>query len=60
MLPAMAKKFAWWKLLGLAGLLGGVATGAAITRQERERRSYSADEIRERLHARHSEIEDPS
>lgn len=58
MLPAMAKKFAWWKLLGLAGVLGGVATGAAITRQERERRAYSADEIRERLHRRHSEIED--
>ncbi len=56
----MAKKFAWWKLLGLAGLLGGVATGAAIARQERERRSYTADEIRERLHARHSEIEEPS
>jgi len=57
---AMAKKFAWWKLLGLAGVLGGVATGAAITRQERERRSYSADEIRARLHRRHSEIEDSS
>ncbi len=56
----MAKKFAWWKLLGLAGLLGGVATGAAITRQERERRAYSADEIRARLHRRHSEIEDHS
>jgi len=56
----MAKKFAWWKLLGLAGVLGGVATGAAITRQERERRAYSADEIRERLHRRHSEIEDHS
>lgn len=60
MLPAMAKKFAWWKLLGLAGLLGGVATGAAIGRQERERRAYTADEIRERLHRRHSEIEDHS
>ncbi|MEO5663313.1 MAG: hypothetical protein ABIR39_08505 [Nocardioides sp.] len=56
----MAKKFAWWKLLGLAGLLGGVATGAAIGRQERERRAYTADEIRERLHRRHSEIEDHS
>lgn len=56
----MAKKFAWWKLLGLAGLVGGVATGAAITRQERERRSYSADEIRQRLHRRHSEIEETS
>ncbi|PUA81252.1 hypothetical protein [Nocardioides currus] len=54
----MAKTFAWWKLLGLAGVLGGVATGAAISRQERVRRSYSADEVRERLHQRHAEIED--
>lgn len=56
----MAKRFAWWKLLGLAGLLGGVATGAAITRHERERKSYTPDEIRERLHQRHDEIEDES
>lgn len=56
----MAGKFAWWKLIGLAGLVGGVATGAAITRRERERRSYSADEIRERLHRRHSEIKEAS
>lgn len=56
----MTKRFAWWKLLGLAGVLGGVATGAAITRQERERRSYSAEEIRERLHLRHEQIEDHS
>lgn len=54
----MAKKFAWWKVLGLAGVVGVAATGAAITRQERERRSYSADEIRDRLHQRHDEIED--
>lgn len=54
----MARKFAWWKLLGLAGVLGGVATGAAISRQERVRQSYTADEVRERLHQRHSEIED--
>lgn len=55
--PLMAKRFAWWKLIGLAGVVGGVATGAAITRQERERRSYSADEIRDRLHARHAEVD---
>ena len=58
--PAMANKFAWWKLLGLAGAVGVAATGVAITRQERERRSYSPAEIRERLHRRHAEIEDVS
>ena len=41
-----------WKLVGLGGLLGAIATGAAVARDERVRRHYSADEIRERLHAR--------
>ena len=41
-----------WKLLGLAGILAGVATGAAVARDERVRRHYDAGEIRERLHAR--------
>ncbi len=50
------KKFAWWKLLGLAGVVGVAATGAAVARQERTRRSYSADEIRDRLHQRHAQI----
>ncbi|NPD04412.1 hypothetical protein HN031_06885 [Nocardioides sp. zg-1308] len=44
-----------WKWLGLAGVLAGVATGAAVARDERVRRHYDADEIRERLHARHDE-----
>ena len=44
-----------WKLLGLAGILAGVATGAAVARDERIRRHYDAGEIRERLHARHDE-----
>lgn len=42
----------WWKWLGLAGVVGVAATGAAIARQERERRAYTPNEIRERLHAR--------
>jgi hypothetical protein len=46
---------AWWKWLGLAGVVGVAAAGAAVTRQERVRRSYSPDEIRERLHQRHAE-----
>ncbi|WP_200948162.1 hypothetical protein [Nocardioides sp. Soil774] len=44
-----------WKLLGLAGILAGVATGAAVARDERVRRHYDAGEIRERLHRRHDE-----
>ena len=41
----------------LAGILAGVATGAAVARDERVRRHYDAGEIRERLHARHDEAE---
>lgn len=45
---------AWWKWLGLAGVVGVAATGAAIARQERTRRAYTPDEVRERLRARHA------
>jgi hypothetical protein len=41
-----------WKVVGLAGLVGVVATGALIARGERERRSYTPDEVRERLQRR--------
>jgi hypothetical protein len=44
-----------WKLLGLAGLVGIAATGAAVARAERRRRAYTPEEIRDRLHARHAE-----
>jgi hypothetical protein len=44
-----------WKLLGIAGLAGVAAGGVAIARHERQRRDYSVEEIRERLHARHAE-----
>jgi hypothetical protein len=56
----MAKKFAWWKLVGLAGIVGTVVTGAAIARQERERKAYSPDEVRERLHRRLAEVKEHS
>ena len=46
---------AWWKWLGVAGILGVAASGAAIARNERQRRDYSVDEIRDRLRARHAE-----
>ncbi|WP_392544073.1 hypothetical protein [Oryzobacter telluris] len=41
-----------WKLVGLAGAVGVVATGALVARNERERRAYSPDEVRDRLQAR--------
>lgn len=48
----------WWKIIGLAGLLAGVAaTGAVMARTERRRRAYTPDEVRERLHARYREAE---
>lgn len=46
---------AWWKWLGLAGVVGVAITGAAVARQERERRDYTPDQVRERLHARHAQ-----
>ena len=47
----------WWKLLGVAGLAGLVATGALTVRQERRRAAYTPEEIRTRLHARHAEAQ---
>jgi hypothetical protein len=44
-----------WKLLGLAGLAGVAATGAVLARNERQRRAYTPDDVRARLHARHEE-----
>jgi len=46
-----------WKLLGVAGLVGVAAGGVVLARAERRRRSYTPDEIRERLHARAAEAE---
>jgi hypothetical protein len=48
----------WWKVLGLAGVAGMVATGAVVARSERRRKAYSPDEIRARLHARLDEPAD--
>jgi hypothetical protein len=42
----------WWKVVGLAGLAGVAATGIVLARGERQRRAYTPDEIREKLHAR--------
>ncbi len=43
-----------FKLVGLAGVVGVAATGVLVARNERQRRAYSADEIREQLHARYA------
>ncbi|NYJ01279.1 hypothetical protein HNR19_001977 [Nocardioides thalensis] len=44
-----------WKWIGLAGVAGVAAAGAVMARQERVRRAYTPDQIRERLHQRHAE-----
>jgi len=41
-----------WKWLGLAGFVGVAATGVVIARDERRRRAYTPDEVRNQLHAR--------
>jgi hypothetical protein len=45
-----------WKLLGLAGLAGVAAGGAVLARNERQRRAYSPDDVRNRLHERHAAL----
>lgn len=45
-----------WKVLGVAGLNGEAATGVAVARKERQRRAYSPQQIRDRLHARHDAL----
>jgi hypothetical protein len=49
----------WWKLLGMAGVVGVAATGVVVARGERERRAYTPEEIRARLHARLDESPAP-
>jgi hypothetical protein len=48
----------WWKVLGLASVVGVAATGVVLARAERQRRSYTPDQIRARLHARLAEADD--
>ena len=42
----------WWKVLGVAGVVGVAATGAVVARDQRRRRSYTPEEIRARLQER--------
>ncbi|QBJ98235.1 hypothetical protein ERC79_21535 [Rhodococcus sp. ABRD24] len=41
-----------WKVIGLAGAVGVAASGVLAARAERQRRAYTPDEIRDRLHTR--------
>ncbi|HTF12791.1 MAG TPA: hypothetical protein VK659_31920 [Asanoa sp.] len=42
----------WWKVLGVAGLVGVAATGVVVARAERRRRAYTPEEVRDRLRER--------
>ena len=44
-----------WKWIGLAGAAGVVAGGVLVARDQRRRKAYTPDEIRARLHQRHTE-----
>jgi hypothetical protein len=44
-----------WKLVGLAGLAGVAATGVVVTRRRRAHRTYTPEELRDRLHRRLAE-----
>lgn len=45
-----------WKVIGLAGVAGVAATGVVVARKRRAQHHYEPDELRERLHARLSEV----
>ena len=45
----------WWKVIGLAGVVGVATTGVVIARSQRRRNAYTPDQVRARLQARHAE-----
>ncbi len=45
-----------WKWLGVAGIAGVAATGVLVARGERQRRAYTPEDIRARLHERAGQI----
>ena len=47
-------KVKWWKVVGLAGVVGVAATGVLVARGERRRRAYTPEEIRDKLRERHA------
>jgi hypothetical protein len=46
-----------WKALGVAGAVGLTATGVLAVRHERQRRAYTPEQVRERLHERLAELD---
>jgi hypothetical protein len=42
----------WQKVLGVAAFAGVAATGAVIIRDQRRRRAYTPEQVKDRLHAR--------
>jgi hypothetical protein len=44
-----------WKWIGMAGVVGVAAGGVLVARDQRKRNSYSAEDIRARLHQRLAE-----
>ncbi len=55
----MANRNRWWKVLGVASVVGVAATGALVARDERQRRAYTPDEVRDRLRERLEESSTP-
>ncbi|MEN3611123.1 hypothetical protein [Plantactinospora sp. ZYX-F-223] len=45
----------WWKVIGVASVVGVAATGVVLARAERRRRAYTPEQIRDRLRERHAE-----
>lgn len=54
-LPKRPSVRQWWKVAGLAGVMGIAATGALAVRAERKRNAYTPDEVRSRLHERYTQ-----
>jgi hypothetical protein len=49
------RRSGWLKVIGLAGVAGVAATGAVVARDQRKRKAYTPDEVRERLQKRLAE-----
>jgi hypothetical protein len=47
----------WWKALGVAAFVGVAATGAVIARDQRQRRAYTPEQVRDRLRERVAQAE---
>lgn len=48
-----------WKLLGVAGIAGVAAGGVVLARNERQRRAFTPDDVRARLHERAAAAAEP-